>query len=282
MGKYFSYAVLLTWAIFFCSCQNMPSGNRGPIVLGDPTTIVTEADSAKLQDMVTDLKPQITSSAQKETEVPDNKENPSSPDTAAKPAAIAVQPAAPPAILAGSGLKADFNIMSLLIPGINAKQSGNANLSHANGAVYTFISGNINGNVIKVTANVTRVSQRYQSVIVLKNELGVLPLESLSATTSWQPLRGANNIYRITGLDDRSLDHAAANQGTIRNAVAKAAQRRRFSRKKVQEWVSSVHNVRAANQKPLYVALRSVMWKIDGKDASGKLFSKQIRIDFPL
>lgn len=282
MGKRFSYLTILTWAILFCSCQNMPSNNRGPIVLGDPSTIVTESDSAKLQDMVSDLKPHITRSEPNEAEVADKKENPPAADTATKPAAVAIQPAPSPAATTGNGLKADFNIMSLLIPNLNVKQSGNANLTHANGAVYTFISGNINGNVIKVTSNVTKVSQRYQSVIVLKNELGVLPLESLSETTSWQPLKGTNNIWRITGLDEKSLDFAQASQSAIRNAVGKAAQRRRYSRKKAQEWVNSVHNVRAPNQKPLYVTLRSVMWKIDGKDANGKLFSKQIRVDFPL
>ncbi len=282
MGKYFSYAVLLTWGIFFCSCENMPSGNRGPIILGDPSTIVTETDSAKLQDMVIDLNPHITPSSPKETEVPEKKENSSLADTANKPAAIAIQPAASPATLSGSGLKADFGSVAFLIPNLNVKQGGNPNLTHANGAVYTFLNGNINGNLIKVTPNVTKISQRYQSVIVLKNELGVLPLESLQTLAPWKPIKSVNNVYRITGLDEKSLEHAEANQSAIRNAVTKAAQRRRLSKKKVQEWVNSVHNVRSANQKPLYVTLRSVMWKIDGKDASGKPFSKQIRVDFPL
>ena len=129
---------------------------------------------------------------------------------------------------------------------------------------------------------VTKVSQRYQSVVVVKNELGTLPLETLSTTTSWEVLKGMNNIYRITGLDEKSLDYPDANRGTIQSAVKKAAQRRRMSRKKVEEWVSSVHNVRSTNQKPLTVMLRSVMWKIDGKDANGRIFSKQIRIDVPM
>ena len=154
--------------------------------------------------------------------------------------------------------------MSLAIPNLNVKQSGNSNLENANGAVYVLNSGTINGNTLKVTANVTKVSQRYQSVIVLKNELGMLPLESLSFTSQWQPLKGANNSYRITGLDERALDYPDANPNAIRNAVSKAAIRRRFSRKKVQDWVNSVRNVRSVNQKPLYVMLRSVMWKIDG------------------
>ena len=52
--------------------------------------------------------------------------------------------------------------------------------------------------------------------------------------------------------------------------------------KKVQEWVNSVSNIHSANQKPLIITLRSVIWKIDGKDEKGKTFSKQIRIDLPV
>jgi len=163
-----------------------------------------------------------------------------------------------------------------------AKQAGNPNLAKANGAVYTWTSGAINGSLLKVTANVTRVSQRYQSVILLKTDLGTLPLESLSSTTDWQPLKGSDNVYRVAGLDEKSLDVPDANRNTIRNAVQKAARRHRMSRRKTEEWEESVRNVRSADQKPLYVTLRSVMWKIDGKDANGKIFSKQIRIDLPL
>ncbi|MCD6010330.1 MAG: hypothetical protein K0Q79_192 [Flavipsychrobacter sp.] len=276
----FTYTAIIAGVIFFSSCNDMSSENHGPIVLGDPSTIVTETDSSRLQDMVTDLNPKITPAATRDSEIaakePKPKEEP------AKPVAETPRPPQAPAPFTGNGLNADFNIMSLQVPNLNVKQSGNPNLDNANGAVYTLNSGTINGNVLKVTANVTKVSQRYQSVIVLKNELGMLPLESLSFTSKWQPMKGSGNTYRITGLDERSMEYAEANSNAIRNAVSRAAMRRRFSRKKVQDWVNSVRNVRATNQKPLYVMLRSVMWKIDGKDASGKPFSKQIRVDIPL
>jgi len=55
-----------------------------------------------------------------------------------------------------------------------------------------------------------------------------------------------------------------------------------MSKKKEQEWLRTVRNVRAANQKPLVIMLRSIMWKIDGKDADGKPISRQIRIDMPI
>lgn len=281
MNKRFTHIALLGGLALLFSCKNMPSENRGPIVLGDSSTIVTENDPARLQDLVTDLNPVIPSSEPKDTPVAaQNTTEPKPADTAKKVTAAALPKVQAP--LTGNGLKADFNTMSLLIPNVVAKQSGNPNLEHANGAVYTFVSGNINGNLIKVTANVTKVSQRYQTIVVLKNELGVLPLDALSMTTHWEALKGINSIYRITGLDERSLEFTDADRGDIRDAVTRAVRRHHMSRKKQQEWERSVRNARTANQRPLYVVLRSVMWKIDGKDANGKPFSKQVRIDMPL
>jgi len=282
MGTRFLYTALLSVAVCLFSCKDMPSKNHGPIVLGDSANIVTERDPQKLQDLVTDLNPVIKPAENSDTTpvVTQTVSATNTTDTTKKNAtATNAKPQAP---LTGNGLKADFNEVSILIPNLNAKLAGNPNLQRANGAVYSYINGLVNGNLIKVNGNVTKVSQRYQSVVVVKNELGTLPLESLSTTTAWEPLKGANNVYHISGLDEQSLDFPEANHNTIRNALSKAANRRRVSRKKLQEWENSIRNVHATNQKPLYVTLRSVMWKIDGKDAKGRMFSKQIRVDMPL
>ena len=281
MNIRFGHIVLLsgiTLSLF--SCGNAPTKNHGPIVLGDSSTIVTENDPQKLKDLVVDLQPVIpepkdTVEAQPTAPAADTSKK-------TKPAATVAAPPVQAPLPNVAGLKAEFKEVTVLIPGVSAKQAGRANLQNANGAVYTFESGNINGTTIRVTGNITKVSQRYQSVVVVKNELGTLPVESLSVTTGWEALKGSNNQYKITDLDAKSLDFSQANANAIRSAVGKAAKRHRFSRRKVEEWEASVRRVRAANQKPLYVMLRSVMWKIDGKDANGKIFSKQIRVDMPI
>jgi hypothetical protein len=284
MVKRYAYLPLLAVALVFNACNNLPSQNHGAIVLGDSSTIVTETDPSKLQDLVTDLKPDIKPAENRDSEEVAAKRvaEQKAADTPKKAATVlpAKQQAAAP--LAGNGLKADFTSVSVLIPNLNAKLSGNPNLSRTNGAVYSWVSGNINNNTIKVSGNVTKVSQRYQTVIVLKNSLGELPLDNLSSTTGWEALKGGNGTYRISGLDEKSLDFYEANRGEILRAVSKAARRHRMSRRKTQEFENSVRNVRAANQRPLYVILRSVMWKIDGKDANGRTISKQIRVDIPL
>ena len=266
------------------ACKNTPSKNHGPIVLGDSTTIVTADDPDQLKDLVTDLKPVITHSEKDSDEAkPEQPKQDTAKDK--KTAQVQQQQAAQQqaALPNTPGLKAEFKDISVLLPNVTARQSGNPNLKNANGAVYTLVSGNINGNLLRLTGNVTKVSQRYQSIVVLKYENASMPLDALTTTTNWEQMKGSNNVYHISGLDGSSLDYPEdANANTIRNAVTKAAQRRRMNRKKAQEWINSVHHVRAANQKPLVVTLRSVMWKIDGKDASGRPFSKQIRIDIPM
>ncbi len=277
------YVALIPVSVLFFSCNNVQTKNHGPIVLGDSSTIVTENDPDKLRDLVTDLKPEIKTSDVKDSIEAAQKAaaQQKEADTAQKAAATAAsQPSGPG--LTGNGLKADFGSFTFLIPDVSAKLASNPNLAKANGVVYSYTSGNISGNQIQVTAGVTKVSQRYQTVIAIKNQLGTLPLETLSTTTPWQALKGSGNVYKITGLDEKMLEYTNANKNSIRAAVLKSAKRHRMSRHKTEEWEASVRNARAVNQKPMFVILRSVMWKVDGKDASGKVFSKQIRVDMPL
>lgn len=272
--KYF----LLLSCICIFSCNNVPTKNHGPIKLGDSSTIVTETDPEKLQDLVTDLQPVIPSNIKPDTA----KEEPKT-DTPQKVAAAVAPPPPVAPVPSGPGLKAEFKEVTVMLPGLEAKQAGKPNLMNANGAVYTWTSGNINGNVMRTTGNVTKVSQRYQSIVILKGKNGNLPLDELSVTTPWQQVNGGNGAYPVKGLGENDLKFDDADGNDIRNAVTKAGRQRRLSKKKIDEWMTVLgKNVRAANQKPLVVTLRSVMWKIDGKDEKGKIFSKQIRIDVPM
>jgi hypothetical protein len=278
--KMFKQIVLLAGSIFFlASCSDSNNKTTGAIVLGDSSAIVTEEDPSKLKDLVADIEPNIPEPQEEAREEEQPSQNPQ--DTAStKPAEQQSRPQ--PQQETVQGLTADFKVVSATIANIQAKQAGNRNLENANGAVYTWTSGDIKNTYLKISGAVTKVSQRYQTISVLKSSYGEIPVEALSITTGWEQLKGDNGTYRISGLDEKSLEYADAGPAAIRNAVTKAAQRRRLSRKKVQEIANSVRHVREANQKPLTVQLRSVMWKIDGKDANGRAFSKQIRMDIPL
>ena len=284
--------LVVTSVLCLSSCDdNKPMGS-GAIVLGDSSNIVTESDPQQLKDLVTDLQPVIPPAENKD-EDPNAAEN--KPDSSHKPLPAPVASVSPAPTLAkpqpattakaitnGPGLKAEFKDVTIIIPGLTVKQAGNPNLDKANGAVYTLNDGNINGATIRIIGTVTKVSQRYQSVVVLKTDVGTFPLDALSLTTKWETVTGTNNIYRIAGLDAKSMKAFDAEARDIKSAVLRMTQRRRMSRKTAQEIQNNTRNLRDVNQKPLYVELRSVMWKIDGKDANGRPFSKQIRIDVPM
>lgn len=276
----FSLLVLagLTTILFSCKDDNK-SKNHGAIVLNDPTTIVTETDSQYLQDFVGDIKPVAQPAAAEQAPAPDT-------------TAVATPPAEEPKAeekkeepkqATPTGLTAAFNGTTIFIPDIETRTYQKQDLSRASGASYEMTKGVLNGNQIKITnGKITRVEQRYKTIVVVKNELGTLPLEQLSEMTNWKELKGSNNTYKITGLASKDLAYDKASRNAIRNAVSKAVRSKRMSKANEQKWMNSVKNVKSANQKPLTVALRSVMWKIDGKDSKGKSFQKQIRVDIPL
>ena len=264
--------------LVFTACSETKSVKNGPIVLGDSSTIVTEEDPKKLKDLVAELEPVIPPSENKDTEVQKTEDAPAK-DSPATQAPVKEQPKP----VAANGIQANFKGVSVVLENINGKLAGNPNLERANGAVYTWLSGEINGSKIKVSGgDVQKVSQRYQTAVLLKSRYGDLLIDGLSTTSSWAAVRGSNGTYHISGLDSKSVEYTDAGPAEIRSAVQKAGRRRRMSRKNLEELMRSIKHVRDAGQKPFIVELRSVMWKIDGKDAQGRNFSKQIRLDIPL
>jgi hypothetical protein len=274
----FLHIFSLAGLLLASSCNESPkSAEGGPIVLGDPSTIVTETDTQYLRDMVMDFKPvPVAAPVADTTLAPTDTVRPAQEATALSNTAPVepIETGQQPAPANGKGLKIDLGETTLFIAGIEAKGKGTS---------FQLRSGTLNGKEIKISGGrVEKISQRYQTVVVAQNNLGTLVLDNLNTTTGWQPLRGTSNTYSITGLDAKKLAAPRVSPSSIQNAVSRAAKKKRMSKKAEQKWLSAVRKVRSANQKPLSVKLRSVMWKIDGKDSKGKPFSKQVRIDLPV
>lgn len=271
MQKRFSYlAVIVCLLLGTSSCNEMGGKkSRGPIVIGDPTTIITETDSQYLQDLVLDYHP---------TPQPQEAATPVGADTTQQPAespkaAEPEQPAKAEAVKE-KGLEIDLGGFTILITNISASGSGTS---------YMLKSGNINGQQIKVTeGSIDKIEQRYQAVVVVENELGMLVLDDVRTLTNWKVIKASGNSYNISGLEERKLQAPRITKSSINKAVTRETRQRRMSRSLQQKWLNSVKNVRSATKKPLDLKLRSVMWKIDGKTAAGKPFNKQVRIDLPL
>jgi len=262
--------------IAISSCDTADrGGSRGAIVLGDPATIVTETDSQYLRDFVADARMPAAPLQTPPAAAPDTDRRP---DTAAKQV-----PAEPPAaVAAAAGLNADFGEIRVFIPGIEPR-TFSSSIKNKRSAAYQLASGRLAGNQLQISGSgkVDRVSQRYETDIVYRHELGVLVLEALHYTSGWQTLKG-NATVRITGLEEKSLHYTRATPARIRTAVTRAARGEGFSRKKEQEYLDGIRNIRSANQKPLDVELRTVIWQITGKDSKGKTFHKELRIDMPV
>lgn len=256
------------------SCEEQGKGGNGPIVLGDSTTIVTETDSAYLQDMVLDYQPLTQPKEQ-----PREEAKPVDTPATAQAASAEPEPQEQPKeeakpVAKGNGLTIDLKEVDLFIPNIAAKGSN---------GTYQLTRGDLDGKQLKVTDGaVQKISQRYQTVVIAESSLGKLVLDNLSTLASWKPLKGNGTTYTISGIGDRELAVPKISSSSLRSAITSAARKQRLSKAQTQKWLNSVKSVRRANQKPLSVELRSVMWKVDGKDAKGKPFNRQVRIDLPI
>lgn len=262
-------------AVLLSACGNEQEKPKLPIVLGDSSSIVTETDPQYLTDFFSDLQLQ---------QLPEDTIVSVPADTAATGAGAvdSAVGAAKTVAIDGKGLSIPFDGVTIFIPGIGVKTYSEQNLEKSHGASYQLVTGDLKGNQIRISGGtVEKVSQRYITNVMVKNDLGVLILDALDNTSSWSPVKGQGGVYPIKGLEESELDYKKATPAQIRAAVSRAARNKRMSRKNLRKWEASVRNVKSVNQKPLMLVLRSVMWKIDGKDAKGKNFSKQIRIDMP-
>lgn len=279
MSKNHLYITAASFLLMASSaCSNMsPGKSHGPITLGDSSTIVTETDPKYLENYVTDI--QTKEAPEKPAE-----ETPAKDTTAAttpsQPATEAPKPVAQAP--KGNGLNIEFKELSVFIPNITTKTFGNTK-HNGNSAAYALVTGLLNGNQLQISGGtVQKITQRYQTSVVLKNEMGTFVLDALNHMSAWETLKGNGANYNITGLDEKRLQYTSASPANIKSAIQRAARSKRLSRKKEQELMNEVRNIRAVNQKPLEVVLRTVMWQIEGKDNKGKTFRKDIRIDMPV
>lgn len=267
------------FALFTAACSSSNSGGEhGPIVLGDTATIVTETDSQYLRDMVPDLQV-VEPAATQPTE-------PAVAATVEKPEPPKEEPKAekpieePVAAHKGNGLNADFGNVSVFFPNMKVRNADRS-VKGANSVSYTLDGDAITSSKLQVIGGtVSRVQQRLQYGVIAKNAQGILALTTLGTENGpWQTLKGTNGQYTFAGQPKVRFNPSAT---AIRSAVEKAARAQRLSRRQQRDWTNAVKNVRSVTQSPLSVVLRTSIWKIEGTDAKGKRFTKEIRIDIPV
>lgn len=267
---------LLVLALGLAACEGgQNSGEAPPIEMGDPATIVTETDTQYLTDIVPDLnlapeRPVTIASTEGDT-TPSN-------DSAQTSGVIPSE-----TITAGMGLRVPFPQVSFFVPGIDTKTYKEPNLEADYGASYELTEGTLVGNKVVIkAAEISAVYMRYQTIVVARDKLGTLPLESLRKLTDWKKIQGNNGVYDIKGLEPGKLQGIKVSNKAIRRAVSRDARRRNWTSSGVRQWQKLVRNTRSTSQKPLHIELRSVMWKVTGKDENGRPFTRQLRIDVPI
>ncbi len=273
-----SISILLS-VLLLCSCGENKKQAKGPIVMGDSSTIVTETDEKYLGDYVDDIELKVFP---KDTFSTSDTDSSSAPVAAPENQPVASTTVAPASAAtdAKSGLKIPFKEVTVFIPGIETRTFREQDYATASGASFQLTQGELSGKKLELSgANITKVYQRFLVHVVAKNELGTLPVDALNDLSEWAPVSGKGNTYTISGLSRAHGKNLSAAQ--LRNAVTRAARSKRLSRQMIQKWERSLRKTRSVTQPPFKNVLRSVMWKIEGKDANGRPFQKQVRIDLP-
>lgn len=271
------------------ACSDNKKANQGAIVLGDSSTIITETNQEYLENYVADIQPRKTDTSQEPLVTEEVKVEPTpsttpTPTLETKPAPTPTPPPPAPiqAATNGKGVTINFKEITVFFPNIEVRSFKNQNASTLNGVSYQLAAGKLVGNHFTLKgATVTKVSQRYVTTIVIVNGNDKMELENLDYTSPWKVISG-NQKYTIQGLEASRLEHKDASNGVIRNAVSRSARANRYSKKEINEWEQLARKVISLNKPPMSIELQSVMWRIEGKDRSGKVFYKEVRIDLPI
>lgn len=260
-------------ALLAASCGNSSgSRNRGPIVLGDSGTIITETDSQYLKDDVMDIEP-------RRQQVADTPKAAPAPEKPAARDTTTVSKREPEE--AGEGI--DLGGAKIVLTGLKLKEPRRQNATQESSLTYSLQSGRLAAAKLVVYGgkNVT-VKQRYQSRLQLKSSLGTVDLRELGLYTS-----GWNNVaagrsgnapsFALTALNN--IDFAQMNNNKIKNAADRELRKRRTNSRTIQSWMKEIRKTRSADDDPCEIQLDNVQWQISGTDEKGKSFHKNIRID---
>lgn len=244
------------------SCQHNPSTSMkaaAPIVLGDPKTIVTETDSQYLRDQF-ELYPLPGT-------LPPSTPNPlAGVSSEEKPSASPAEATAPAWILDIDGLK-------IRIEGLKVKGEGDAVLLDS--ATW----GNPRWEV--VAGSLESLNQRYQTIIRVEPEMGVMYLRDLKYLSDWEKLDLDSPLHPLQNLKPEKLKAVSFTRSKLNQSISREARRRNFRRSYENQWINAASKARNAHQKPLSPYLVTVIWRISGKNPQGKTVSRQVRVDLP-
>ncbi len=278
----FTQMKLLHVYTFFCllglcsllACTENPKGGTKPILLGDPSGIVTETDSSYLKNFTNDISPKQVQSSEDEitnmmVEVDSAK------------ASAEMEKATEEAPLSLTGLTIPVGTAQIVLNGLeghtlNQKAPDPALRSVA----YVHDAGEWKELKLGVTGlSDVRVEQRLITRLVVNINDAPILLNSLGRFTSpWYNLPG--NGKQFVSLGANSITYMSLEGTKIRAAAQTEINAKKWSSSKKQEAITALKPIRSFRDKPCAVVVKSIQWRISGV-LEGKKIQQLVQVDLP-
>lgn len=253
------------------ACNEQPKSSK-PIVMGDTSTIVTERDSAYLQNNTEDISPTNKRSSegkitQMMTEV----------DSAKSVKKLESEENKAPL----SGFVINFSECTVQFDGLSAHAIQNSQNERTSNSVSYLKDG---GNLFEMTLQVqgldqVKLEQRTFTKLKVQNDEQEFLLQDLGKFISpWSNLASKDN--RFVSLGSNSLQFFPVDNNKIKNALDRELRKKKKNRQEIQEWLNLIRKTNSYSDSPCKLIMVSVQWRIIGmKD--GKRVQKLIQFDIP-
>ena len=266
--------IALVSGAVLAGCGNDHKHKGKPIVMGDPSTIVTEVDSQYLKNFTEDISP--VNKKPSEGAITKMMVQVDSADASKK---INEENTTATSI---NGFTIHFEECEVVFDGLAAHAlNNNQDERTLNSVSYVKDGGEIfNLNLeIKGLSDI-RVEERIGTKLIVTNDSDSYLLNDLHKFTSpWYPLAG--KVNRFVSVSSNSMQFHAFDKGKLRNAFDRELRKKKIVNSEINTILKKIDNVASYSDEPCKIVIATVQWRIFGmKD--GKKVQKLIQFDQPL
>jgi hypothetical protein len=263
--------IALVSTSIFASCGNENTHKGKPIVMGDPSTIVTEVDSQYLQNFTDDISPVNKKSS--EGAITKMMVQVDSANASKKINEENVP------VKSMNGFTIHFNECVVVFDGLLAHAlNNNQDERTLNSVSYVKDGGEIfNMNLEIKGLSEIRVEERITTKVSISSEDENYILNDLHKFTStWYNLAGKEN--RFVSISNNSVEFFPFDKAKLKNAFDRALRKKKIVNSEINSMLKKIEKVNSYSDEPCKIIIASVQWRIFGlKD--GKKIQKLIQFD---
>lgn len=263
----------LTCILLLQACAEKQNKAGKPIVMGDPSMIVTETDSAYLQNFTEDITPQHKKGEGAITKMMVQVDS----ANAAKQLNEENHQAAPLA-----GFTIQFNECKVVFDDLSAHAINiNQDERKANSVSYVIDRGNILAMKLEVEGlENTTVEQRIHTKLQIEHQNQTYIIQDLNKYISaWYNLVGKDQMFISVGSN--SLQFFPFNAAALKNGFDRELRKKKQSRAVIESGLKAIEQVHSYMDAPCAVQIVGAQWRIKGT-YQGKKIQKLIQFDIPL